>query len=846
MKYNSHNSDSESVKLPIASSPEEDFSTPLRTNFTLTPSTLTFKVEAEPSKTSLETKFTDMMKSFSYGLTSSQSKRAAKKSEVNSPFSAEREAKITEERMKAAAEFPNPMDNTFPPSQPGGQIITIEENEQWDNIPPNIDPDQNKELAYKNLIRSNVLKGQRRAFYTTITKVKNRIMKATYDASPQEGKDLQAKCKETFNSLTNITQELGTYAFQNTPQEVKSFTKYFSDLRTLMHKIENIVDAEHNDELREAFLNMYLMEEDAFSKGVSVEDLEVDFNQTLGAGANSTKFKWNPKPKAAEIDDDDGDDIIFKDSRTKQPTDSDYDEETFRENTGASKSFYSEPQFNSHQGAYTPNATFPPNLNNPPTNQGNPGGQGGPGGQPPMPPGGGQPPNYNWGAPPPNLRQQQQQQQWAGQPQQYPYYPQQPTPNYQGIKKIQVEKFDGSEETYKRFKLKFASAYVKKRKNQNIPDSDLALILNDSLKGDALDLINKYLNNCNTDISYRKMWKLLEERYGGQNVEDAHVIINFKSAHPLRNTSMKELERVLDVISIQYEFYRKYDPASLQSERSLLFQTAKEKLSQEFSMKFVRHCTRYNYIPNFISLEKFLKAEFLIAQTTEREFRLTRLSKFNRPHARSKNYLQNRHLQDGDDDDEKYDQRDGQNDYSQDDDSTLDGIDGLSQNQFAFFIHDTRNGQRLATNDFRHFQSLGHRSYGNQDYIDRNPNYQEGAQKALGEKPPRSYRGYRGPKSPPPHSQYEEGKCSCCKQAHNLLNCPKFKTLKPTLQAPIIRRDTICYHCLIGVHYAKDCETDKGKKCGVDECDRYHHKILHRVPKSDFSGKQVEEEVRPK
>jgi hypothetical protein len=90
-------------------------------------------------------------------------------------------------------------------------------------------------------------------------------------------------------------------------------------------------------------------------------------------------------------------------------------------------------------------------------------------------------------------------------------------------------------------------------KNRNIPNSDLALILNDSLKGDALDLINKYLNNCNTDISYRKMWKLLEERYGGQNVEDAHVIVNFKSAHSLKNASMKELQRVLGVISIQYK-----------------------------------------------------------------------------------------------------------------------------------------------------------------------------------------------------------------------------------------------------------------------------------------------------
>jgi hypothetical protein len=51
MKYNSDDSDAESDKLPVASSPEDDFSTPLRKNITLTPSTLTYKMtESEPSK----------------------------------------------------------------------------------------------------------------------------------------------------------------------------------------------------------------------------------------------------------------------------------------------------------------------------------------------------------------------------------------------------------------------------------------------------------------------------------------------------------------------------------------------------------------------------------------------------------------------------------------------------------------------------------------------------------------------------------------------------------------------------------------------------------------------------
>jgi hypothetical protein len=331
------------------------------------------------------------------------------------------------------------------------------------------------------------------------------------------------------------------------------------------------------------------------------------------------------------------------------------------------------------------------------------------------------------------------------------------------------------------------------------------------------------------------MWKLLEERYGGQNVEDAHVIFHFKSAPPLKNASMKELERVLDVIAIQYEYYKKYDPASLQSERSLLFQTAKEKLNLDFSMKFVRHCSRHSYIPNFISLKKFLKAEFLIAQTTEREFHLNRLSKFY--DVRSSKFVQ--------DDDDKQIEKDGeygQNDYSQDADSTQDGIDGLSDDQFAFFIQNTKTGQRIATNDFRQFQNLGQRSYGNKNYDNRGSSHQQGAQRAIG------YGGAKGGQSRPtqPTSQFKEGVCSCCKQAHNLLTCPKFKTLKSNLQSVIIRRDKLCYHCLIGQHYAKDCKTDEGKKCGISGCDKYHHKILHRDPKSvNYMNRDIEDECRP-
>ncbi len=52
----------------------------------------------------------------------------------------------------------------------------------------------------------------------------------------------------------------------------------------------------------------------------------------------------------------------------------------------------------------------------------------------------------------------------------------------------------------------------------------------------------------------------------------------------------------------------------------MLFQYGKEKLNTEFSMKFIRYTDKNNCIPNFTALMLFMKAEFLFAQTREREY----------------------------------------------------------------------------------------------------------------------------------------------------------------------------------------------------------------------------------
>ncbi len=287
------------------------------------------------------------------------------------------------------------------------------------------------------------------------------------------------------------------------------------------------------------------------------------------------------------------------------------------------------------------------------------------------------------------------------------------------------------------------------------------------------------------------MWKFLEERYRGQNVKDAHVIIAFMFVPPLKSLSMKELERILDVISVQDKYNKKYVPASLQSERWVLFQTAQEKLNQEFSMKFVCHTTRNNYVPNFISLKRFLKAKFVVAQTTEREYRLNKLSKFNVTATHSNQNLYKIKMTNMMNKINKTDRTTTPQTMRQ---TLKDWLKMTSPSSFTILEMD-KESQQTTSKDFK------------VSYVvvmvtkTTETETQQGTQKALG------YKGARGglPRPTPPASQYKIGQCSCCKQAHNLLYCPKFETLKSSMQLVISRRDKLCYHCFIRAHYAKDC-----------------------------------------
>jgi hypothetical protein len=65
-------------------------------------------------------------------------------------------------------------------------------------------------------------------------------------------------------------------------------------------------------------------------------------------------------------------------------------------------------------------------------------------------------------------------------------------------------------------------------------------------------------------------------------------------------------------------------------------------------------------------------------------------------------------------------------------------------------------------------------------------------------------------------------------------------------QSEIIRRDRLCYHCLEGPHFTRDCKKKEGRLCGIDGCKLYHHRVLHReLNFSKFVGFQIENKIEP-
>jgi hypothetical protein len=86
----------------------------------------------------------------------------------------------------------------------------------------------------------------------------------------------------------------------------------------------------------------------------------------------------------------------------------------------------------------------------------------------------------------------------------------------------------------------------------------------------------------------------------------------------------------------------------------------------------------------------------------------------------------------------------------------------------------------------------------------------------------------QGPNLSVPKSVSTSSECPICSNIeHELLNCPKFKTLETNERLEIATSSRSCFHCLRRGHRLIQCRNDKRRLCGVNGCQKYEHPLIH-------------------
>ena len=75
-----------------------------------------------------------------------------------------------------------------------------------------------------------------------------------------------------------------------------------------------------------------------------------------------------------------------------------------------------------------------------------------------------------------------------------------------------------------------------------------------------------------------------------------------------------------------------------------------------------------------------------------------------------------------------------------------------------------------------------------------------------------------------------------CNANHRIWNCEKFKNMKTQDRYDVAKEKILCFACLSDNHVARECPR---KKCGIDNCEKTHNKLLHNRKKFEVSSVSV-------
>lgn len=348
--------------------------------------------------------------------------------------------------------------------------------------------------------------------------------------------------------------------------------------------------------------------------------------------------------------------------------------------------------------------------------------------------------------------------------------------NYQGLERWKSKVFDGSEpQDYTAWKSTFLAAMS----GRNLPQKELALRLNEALNGKALKSVRNHVRIGFHEDTYKQMWKILDHRYGGKFIEDQFVNDLLMDAPQPKDLSVKELEGLLDTFVTVRRYYRRKDRECLSNTNSLLAKLSRQKFPKIHARRYLVYLRESGKVDNFLSMVDWIEDEINNSQRIEREFgpRLKE-SKDSKPKSGKHSSV---HVTHDDHEDTASGSGSPDSDSEQEEDSEAD-------------CHAVINNKPSAK-----FKKTG-RSY---------------------VKSPMTF-------SAQPAEPSSFKKCPYCNtDEHALTRCDKFRKLSTSKRYALVKTSRFCYHCLEGPHLVRDCKNNEGRKCNLEKCERYHHRLLH-------------------
>ena len=355
-------------------------------------------------------------------------------------------------------------------------------------------------------------------------------------------------------------------------------------------------------------------------------------------------------------------------------------------------------------------------------------------------------------------------------------------PDYHGLEKCKLEPFNGEMELFQFWKKKFVLAH----EDRNISPKDLAMRMFSLLRGEPRKIVESQLTGSWTDETFDRMVDILEALYGEEFNEDGLVIKRLNTSPPLSDMSLKLLIEFYQTITMQVSYYETRDPKSLENSSSHLFHQLRAKMVAFVYQKFRDWLDDRDKERSVLSLQAWVLER--IKSAKEADVLALKLPKQGK---RSTLHIDQCEEMSGED----------------------------SDNDGCVYLTGMSEGKKVS------FEVPKKEFFGAGKFSrSRSPN-KPGRNSS--QNPNRS-----SPQNSPNRSaskfDFKSNKCPICLyDIHELASCPKFKLLTVKQRYSVVRKSGTCFHCLQRGHYIGICPNDKGKICGVNECPKYEHRMLH-------------------